>query len=119
MVTETVSVQRSRLTIFQGWRGNVKARHFVLALRDYYLEKLDEEAKDVHNTDAGVDTVHSDAWAIKYIDIASLQPILESFDDDASGFITIAEMNRFTGNRPHDWRCVTCIFSISPKLTHP
>ncbi|KAH9171872.1 hypothetical protein EDB89DRAFT_2070428 [Lactarius sanguifluus] len=28
-----------------GWRGNVKARHFVLAFRDYYLEKLTSETQ--------------------------------------------------------------------------
>ena len=45
-----------------------------------------------------------DAWAIKYIDIVRLQPILEAIDDDASGFITIEEMNNFTSSRPIDWR---------------
>jgi len=45
-----------------------------------------------------------DAWAIKYIDVIRLQPILEAIDDDASGFITIGEMNRFTASRPIDWR---------------
>jgi len=44
-----------------------------------------------------------DAWAIKYIDVIRLQPILEAIDDDASGFITIGEMNRFTASRPIDW----------------
>jgi hypothetical protein len=45
-----------------------------------------------------------DAWAIKFIDVTRLQPISEAFDDDASGFITISEMNQFTGSRPPDWR---------------
>jgi hypothetical protein len=48
-----------------------------------------------------------DAWAIKFIDVSRLQPILEAFDDDASGFITISEMNRFTSSRPADWRFVS------------
>jgi hypothetical protein len=90
----------------KAWRGNVKARHFVLALRDYYLEKLTLETDGV----PGMGTVaisHStdpDAWAIKYIDAMWVQPILEAFDDDASGFITVAEVNRFTSSRPVDWR---------------
>jgi hypothetical protein len=50
---------------------------------------------------------HPDAWAIKFIDVMRLQPILEAFDDDASGFITIEEMNRFTSSRPIDWRSVS------------
>jgi hypothetical protein len=49
-------------------------------------------------------TPDPDAWAIKYIDILRLQPILESIDDDASGFITIVEINRFTASRPIYWR---------------
>jgi hypothetical protein len=80
----------------------------VLALRDYYVEKLDSEAPDVR----GLGTVtadspqNPDAWAIKFIDVTRLQPISETFDDDASGFITIKELNHFTRSRPVDWRLV-------------
>ncbi|KAH9953093.1 hypothetical protein BC827DRAFT_1273837 [Russula dissimulans] len=88
-----------------GWRGSVKARHFVLALRDHYLEKPTSGIDNVLGmSTAGVNcALDPDAWAIKYIDIARLQPILEAIDDDASGFITIGEMNRFTASRPIDW----------------
>ena len=86
----------------EGWRGNVKARHFVLALRDYYLEKLTSETGI--GTSAFSNSANQDTWAIKYIDVMWVQPILEAFDDDASGFITIAEVNRFTSSRPADWR---------------
>ncbi|KAI0265430.1 hypothetical protein BC834DRAFT_879420 [Gloeopeniophorella convolvens] len=88
-----------------GWRGNVKARHFVLALRDHYLEELATETNGIRGI-SGVsvsDSHNPDAWAIKFIDVMRLQPILEAFDDDASGFITISEMNRFTSSRPIDW----------------
>ncbi|KAH9034702.1 hypothetical protein EDB85DRAFT_2288949 [Lactarius pseudohatsudake] len=88
-----------------GWRGNVKARHFVLALRDHYLEKLAMEADGVPGMGGGSNngSRNPDAWAIKFVDVTRLQPISEAFDDDASGFITISEMNRFTGSRPADW----------------
>ncbi|KAH9064500.1 hypothetical protein EDB87DRAFT_1680408 [Lactarius vividus] len=88
-----------------GWRGNVKARHFVLAFRDYYFEKLTSEAQGARgvSTTAINTSRDPDAWAIKFIDVTRLQPILEAFDDDASGFITISEMNRFTSSRPEDW----------------
>ena len=90
----------------KAWRGNVKARHFVLALRDYYLDKLASEANGVPDmgTSAIGDSTDPDAWAIRYIDVMWVQPILEAFDDDASGFITISEVNRFTSSRPVDWR---------------
>ncbi|KAH9955358.1 hypothetical protein BC827DRAFT_878060 [Russula dissimulans] len=88
-----------------GWRGSVKARHFVLALRDYYLEKLALESIAVRGISASVITgsQNPDAWAIRYINISRLQPILEALDDDASGFITIGEVNSFTSSRPVDW----------------
>jgi hypothetical protein len=91
----------------------VKARYFVLALRDHYIEKLIAEAEGLAK---GVPSVgdssisnsrNPNAWAIKFIEVARLQPILEAFDDDASGFITISEMNRFTSSRPKDWRLVS------------
>ncbi|KAF8497394.1 hypothetical protein F5888DRAFT_1906711 [Russula emetica] len=93
------------LWVEMGWRGNVKARHFVLALRDNYLEKLSSETKGVldMSTSSINDSTNPDGWAIKYIDIMWVQPILEAFDDDASGFITITEVNRFTSSRPVNW----------------
>ena len=87
----------------------MKARHFVLALRDHYLEQLAAEAEGVAGM--GAFSISSslipDAWAIKFIEVSRLQPISEAFDDDASGFITISEMNRFTSSRPQDWRLVS------------
>jgi len=81
----------------------------VLALRDHYLEKLAAEAEGVPGKGAASinNSQDPDAWAIKFIDVTRLQPILEAFDDDASGFITISEMNRFTSSRPADWRLVS------------
>lgn len=80
----------------------------MLALRDYYLEKVASESTSVRGISSSVisGSYHADAWAIKFIDITRLQPILEAIDDDASGFITIEEMNRFTVSRPTDWRLV-------------
>ena len=93
----------------KAWRGNVKARHFVLALRDYYFEKLTSETQGVSvvSTTSINTSRHPDAWAIKFMDVIRLQPISEAFDDDASGFITITEMNRFTSSRPIEWRSVS------------
>jgi hypothetical protein len=78
----------------------------VLALRDHYLEKLVSETKGVAEmgTTAINNSTNPDAWAIKYIDVMWVQPILEAFDDDASGFITVTEVNRFTSSRPADWK---------------
>jgi len=77
----------------------------VLALRDHYLEKLASDTEIVLGVDTSVigSPTNPDAWAIKYIDVMWVPPILEAFDDDASGFITVTEVNRFTSSRPADW----------------
>ncbi|KAJ6560408.1 hypothetical protein B0H19DRAFT_1147563 [Mycena capillaripes] len=80
------------------WRGSVKSRHFVLALRDYYQESEgnpDEKAKKPSDD-------HDD-WALHYLSVSRLQSISESLDDDASGFVSTAEANTFTSSRPMDW----------------
>lgn len=85
----------------QGWKGNVKARHFILALRDYYQEQAATRLLRQKDLVAEPDP---DDWTIQYINIQHLQPIMEAIDDDASGFITISEINKFTDSRPADWR---------------
>ena len=78
----------------------------MLALRDHYLEKLSHENQGVlgMGTSAITSSSDPDAWAIKFIDVMWVKPILEAFDDDASGFITITEVNMFTSSRPVEWR---------------
>jgi len=44
-----------------------------------------------------------------------VRPTLEAFDDDASGFITIAEVNTFTDYRPVEWRLVSHHFKPIPS----
>ncbi|CAK5278372.1 unnamed protein product [Mycena citricolor] len=75
-----------------GWRGSVKARHFVMALRDHFQEHTDH-----------VQIEQTEVWALEYLSITRIQAISEAFDDDASGFITVAEANDFTTGRPLDW----------------
>lgn len=49
-----------------------------------------------------------DEWAVRCIDIKNVQPIVEAMDEDASGFVTISEMNTFTesSSKPKDWKWV-------------
>lgn len=44
-----------------------------------------------------------DEWALSYINIAHLQPIVEALDDDGSGFISVKEANAFARECPEDW----------------
>ncbi|KAL6299183.1 hypothetical protein BKA93DRAFT_612607 [Sparassis latifolia] len=85
-----------------GWRGTVKARHFVLALRDYYQEKIDGGIRKESATKS-VLTPDPDAWALEYLNVKRLHSIVDAFDEDASGLITVAEVNKLTAIRPLDW----------------
>ncbi|KAI0644515.1 hypothetical protein C8Q79DRAFT_777424 [Trametes meyenii] len=81
------------------WRGHVKARHCILALRDFYLQ----QTNDPENPTAAAGARKDDNWAIEYINVNYVSAIAEAFDDDASGFITISEVNMFTSSRPQGW----------------
>lgn len=48
-----------------------------------------------------------DKWAVEYITLTRMRPILEAFDDDASGWISVKEANAFTVNRPRQFSVVT------------
>ncbi|KAJ6515406.1 hypothetical protein C8R45DRAFT_208195 [Mycena sanguinolenta] len=78
-----------------GWRGSVKSRYFVMALRDHYQEGGEDGGAKANKGE--------DDWALLYLTVSRLQPISEAFDDDASGFVTVNEANTFTAARPLDW----------------
>ena len=47
-----------------------------------------------------------DRWAIEYISLTRVRPVLEAFDDDASGWISVKEANAFTSSRPLDYSVI-------------
>lgn len=110
-----------RLFIYsQGWRGSVKARHFVMGLRDHFHDKWNIGNRHKHLANAATADIppdtpttgqNADQWALAFISIVRLQPVREAFDDDASGFVTVAEANAFTRSRPLGWRYDFCILS--------
>ncbi|KAK0466691.1 hypothetical protein IW261DRAFT_1683432, partial [Armillaria novae-zelandiae] len=108
-----------------GWKGSsVKAKHLILALRDYFTDRLKAPTRSSSPTSmlspffetgspikSPISPDHFslrrkfDQWTLAYLSISHLQPILEAVDDDATGFITIKEINTFTNikSRPQDW----------------
>ena len=92
----------------QRWRSIVKARTLVLAVHDHFLHKFSSRTDQV-DEDGNTSSPDNmeDSWTLEYINILRLQPIIEAFDDDASGFVSIAEVNRFASARPSDWRSVS------------
>ncbi|KAH9942449.1 uncharacterized protein BXZ73DRAFT_88023 [Epithele typhae] len=88
------------------WPGHVKARQFVLALKDYYAQQSEKNEHGKLEEEKKARIVNEDHWAFEWITVNRLQAISEAFDDDASGYITIAEINHFTSSRPEGWRYV-------------
>lgn len=66
-----------------------------MALRDYFIEKAITGSGSLGGPDR---------WALDYINVGRTRSILEAFDDDASGFVTVSEVNKFTRSKPLDWR---------------
>ncbi|PIL29957.1 hypothetical protein GSI_07868 [Ganoderma sinense ZZ0214-1] len=88
------------------WRGSVKGHHFVLALRGYFRDKLDQRKsakRSARPTVAARQLSDQDEPTLEYINTARAQPVIEAFDDDASGSITLAEVNMFTNACPKNW----------------
>lgn len=86
-----------------------------MTLRDHFREKV-QEIKLIAASDAESSREQSrtDDWALEYISVTWLQPIMEAFDDDGSGYITITEVNQFTESLPTElgWRYVSSIVLI-------
>ena len=78
----------------------------MLALRDYYRQQVKQKREAPHSDGVKSRLADEDEWALEWININRLQAIIEAFDDDASGFITVEEVNYFTTSRPKEWRCV-------------
>lgn len=74
-----------------------------MTLRDHYRDKADNIAMSCF-----VPGPASDDWAFEFINAKYLQPIMEAFDDDGSGYVTYQEVNEFVDSRPAElnWRYV-------------
>ena len=108
----------------QGWKGSAKAKHLVMAIRDHFADGSraalavirditegdgvpqpdDAKRKIQEISDVTRRISPDDLWALQYITIFRLQPLIEALDDDASSFVTVAEVNAFTTARPGNWR---------------
>ena len=79
-----------------------------MTLRDHYKERAESAALATFGG-----SQRSDDWAFEFINAKYLQPIMEAFDDDGSGYVTYQEVNEFVEERPSslDWRCVSTMAS--------
>jgi hypothetical protein len=65
----------------------------------------------VSETDSAViqdELVHdpNDDWCLQYLTIPHVPAIMEAFDDDASGWIKLKEVNEFTDAIPEKWKLI-------------
>jgi hypothetical protein len=69
--------------------------------------KTDPSLQDVEATPISGEVLplrrSKDDWALQYISIYRIQPLVEALDDDVSSFVTISEVNVFTTARPEHW----------------
>ena len=70
-----------------------------MALRDHFRHQWDQKPAE-----GAVASSRADEWALVYLSVIRMQAISEAFDDDASGFVTVSEVNAFTTSRPLGWR---------------
>ena len=79
-----------------------------MTLRDHYKERAESAA----STSSAMSysprfsgfSQPSDDWAFEFINAKYLQPIMEAFDDDASGFVTLTEVENMFTSLPTGWR---------------
>jgi hypothetical protein len=91
----------------------------VLCLHEFFCEKH-EQMDERHQSNFLAETpiapsptqsfiseiAEGDAWALEYINVVHVPPIVENIDDNASGFVSIKEANTFALARPPLWRLV-------------
>ncbi|KAJ7200442.1 hypothetical protein C8J57DRAFT_1736598 [Mycena rebaudengoi] len=108
----------------QGWKGSAKTRLLVLALRDYFVERIEHNKFPKISKDVGQRPISSlslqaddddddpetemimplpDEWMASYLQIKRVRYLEQPLDPDSSGFTTISEVNAFTRARPEDW----------------
>ncbi|EKM53528.1 uncharacterized protein PHACADRAFT_211217 [Phanerochaete carnosa HHB-10118-sp] len=116
-----------------GWKRCAESRPLVKVLREYYaeiyesLQAGDEDAALVlvtsgvrpRSASAGTTVRQADrkllpgkkarvfsledGWTLRYINMLRLNPLLEMLDRDFSSWVTVKEINTFTGDRPEKW----------------
>ncbi|KAJ6482876.1 hypothetical protein C8R47DRAFT_575379 [Mycena vitilis] len=106
-----------------GWKLSVPDREFVLNLHDYLMDQysqptefeeyFDNPPPDDATIERERDTLRKallsarsrtqDKWALDLLTPRNIPKILEAFDGDGSGFVSVWEVNGLTSACPKDW----------------
>ncbi|KAJ3809510.1 hypothetical protein F5876DRAFT_43739 [Lentinula aff. lateritia] len=108
---------------FYGWKLGVPVQEFVHTLHDYYIAQnndsavldnyftvpaspgstADDQTLALRAAFSAAKQRAAEKWALKHINIKNIIPLLEVFDGDASGFVSVWEANQVASLRPKDW----------------
>ncbi|KAJ3891482.1 hypothetical protein GG344DRAFT_47310 [Lentinula edodes] len=108
-----------------GWKLGVPVQEFVHTLHDYYVAQnndsavvdnyftimaspapgstADDQALALRAAFSAAKQRAAEKWALKHINIKNIIPLMEVFDGDASGFVSVWEANQVASLRPKDW----------------
>jgi hypothetical protein len=83
-----------------------------MTLRDHYRDRAERSVISSYGHGS------TDDWAFEYISAKYLQPIMEAFDDDGSGYVTYQEVNEFVEAKPDTlkWRFVNTLANYTYEL---
>ncbi|KAE9399207.1 hypothetical protein BT96DRAFT_702221 [Gymnopus androsaceus JB14] len=106
-----------------GWKLSVPVEEFVHTVHDYYVAQysdssivsdhfrspplpdstLEDQIVALREAFSAAKQRAAERWALKHINMANIVPLKETFDGDASGFVTVWEANQVTSLCPKDW----------------
>ncbi|KAK7443740.1 hypothetical protein VKT23_015522 [Stygiomarasmius scandens] len=108
-----------------GWKLGVPAVEFVSTLHDYYVAEhtiTERVGHELITEFAGENQIlalrkafdeakkrAAESWALKYINLVNLRPLVEVFDSDVSGYVSVWEANEVISLRPEGWSLVQWI----------
>ncbi|KAH9889559.1 hypothetical protein C8Q73DRAFT_654358 [Cubamyces lactineus] len=88
----------------QQWGDHVETRRFILALHWYYARKYVHQQHIALETSAPQHHIQDDdAWMSRYLNHCDMQGITDVLDHQATGIMTVDDLNRFATARPRDW----------------
>lgn len=67
---------------------------FLQALQDFYVDDPQIAVAESRN----------EAFAVKFLNVSYRISLLQAIDRDCSGFVSVAEANRFADEKPADMR---------------
>ncbi|KAI0780323.1 hypothetical protein C8Q74DRAFT_1330835 [Fomes fomentarius] len=94
-----------RIWVDSGWRVRVKSQDFALALYDHFRRSSGrvEGYTEKHPEATSTRMTPDERAALQSLPLGRMHSVIEAIDVDATGFVTVASVNRFSDSRPDGW----------------